>query len=66
MGRVGLSVFGDAGMVQDHGHPLGDGIFRKGAGAGIFLLTPVFQVSLDVARGIGGGTRVHLSSGLTF
>lgn len=66
LGRVGVSVFGDAGMVQDRGQPLGDGIFRKGAGAGIFLLTPIFQVSLDVARGIGGGTRVHLSSGLTF
>jgi outer membrane protein assembly factor BamA len=66
LGRLGVSVFGDIGAAREHGEPFEAREFRKGVGAGVFLLTPVFQVSVDVARGIGSGTRLHVSSGVTF
>jgi outer membrane protein assembly factor BamA len=66
LAHVGVSACADVGAVHDHGQRLRDSVFHKGVGAGVFLLTPIFQVSLDVARGIGTGTRVHLGSGFTF
>jgi outer membrane protein assembly factor BamA len=66
VGRLGVSAFGDAGTVREHGERLLDGRFRAGIGAGVFLLSPFLQLSVDVAHGIDSGTRVHFSSGITF
>jgi hypothetical protein len=65
--KLGFTVFADAGKIWDFGQSLDDAEWRRGAGAGIFLIAPLVRINLDVARGLKtGDTRVHLSSGFTF
>jgi hemolysin activation/secretion protein len=65
--RLGLTVFGDAAKVTNHGQKIADAPWRRSAGAGIFMIASVIRVNLDVAHGFdGGGTRVHLASGFSF
>jgi hypothetical protein len=65
--KLGVAVFVDAGKVWDVGQSLDAVEWRRGAGAGVFLIAPLVRINLDVARGLKtGDTRVHLSSGFTF
>ena len=65
--RFGVTVFADAARVTDRGVRLGDTDWRRGAGAGAFMIASVLRLNLDVARGFdGAGTRVHLASGFAF
>jgi outer membrane protein assembly factor BamA len=65
--RLGLTVFIDAARAVDFGHSFDEVDWRRGAGAGVFLIAPLFKVNLDIARGLdGGGTRVHLGTGFSF
>jgi outer membrane protein assembly factor BamA len=66
VGRLGVNVFYDAGAVYNDGEKLKDARFLRGAGAGVWFSAAVIKLNLDVARGLGEGTRVHLSSGFTF
>ena len=50
----------------DHGQRWRDVDRIEGVGGGVFLVTPVFQFQLSVARGLGLGTRVHASTGVGF
>jgi hypothetical protein len=66
-GKVGMLVFFDAARIGEHGARLADAEWRRGAGAGVFLIASVIRINLNVANNIdGGGTRVHLSSGFSF
>ncbi len=65
--KLGATVFGDAAKVVNYGESLSDVRWRRGAGAGLFLIASVIKLNLDVSHGFdGGGTRVHLSSGFAF
>ena len=65
--KLGVNAFVDAGKVWDVGQSPGDAVWRRGVGAGVFLIAPLVRINLDVARGLRtGDTRVHLSSGFTF
>ncbi len=65
--RFGVTVFADAARVTDRGVRLGDTDWRRGAGAGAFMIASVLRLNLDVARGFdGAGTRIHLASGFAF
>ena len=64
--RMGVAVFADAGTVHAAGDPLDGAAWDRGVGAGVFVQGPVFGMRLDVARGIGAGTRVHFNLGTTF
>jgi hypothetical protein len=65
--KLGLTVFLDAGKVWDVGSSFDAAPWRRGAGAGVFLIASIVRINLDVARGLKtGDTRVHLSSGFTF
>ena len=66
LARLGASVFLDAGAVYDKGERFRDQELKKGVGAGVWATAPLFRISVMVARGIGGGTRVHAGAGLTF
>jgi hypothetical protein len=66
VGRLGVSAFFDAGAAYDRGVKLEHVQFSRGVGAGVFLHFTIVKLNLDVARGLGHGTRVHLSSGFTF
>jgi hypothetical protein len=65
--KLGVSAFIDAAKVADFGTDLGKAEWRRGAGAGLFLIAPLLKINLDIARNLdGGGTRVHLGSGFSF
>jgi outer membrane protein assembly factor BamA len=64
--RFGLLGFYDTGATWDHGQRWRDADRIEGVGGGLFIVTPVFQFQLSVARGLGLGTRVHASTGVAF
>jgi outer membrane protein assembly factor BamA len=65
--KFGLTVFLDAAKAYDSGQRLQDAAWHRGAGAGIFLITRIVNINIDVARGITeGDTRLHLATGFSF
>jgi outer membrane protein assembly factor BamA len=66
VGRLGLNIFYDAGAAFDRGQKLKDAKFYRGVGAGVWFSVAFVKLNLDVARGLGEGTRAHLSTGFTF
>ena len=64
--RLGLAVFADSGTVYAAGDRLADARWDTGAGAGVFVQAPILSMRLDIARGIGAGTRAHFTLGMTF
>lgn len=64
--RLGVAVFVDTGTTYGARETLDGAIWDTGVGAGVFLQGPLVGLRLDVARGLGSGTRVHFSLGTTF
>lgn len=64
--RLGVLAFHDTGVVWDHGERWQDRDRERGFGAGVFLINPFVQLQLSVARAIDRGTRVHVSTGVSF
>jgi hypothetical protein len=64
--RAGLAVFADTGAVYPAGSPLGRARFDTGIGAGFFVSAPLVALRVDVARGLGGATRGHVTLGVRF
>jgi hypothetical protein len=65
-GRIGACLFVDTGRVYAVEERLSDGRFRTGAGAGLFFNAAIFNLNLDLARGLDRGWRLHVSSGFQF
>jgi outer membrane protein assembly factor BamA len=66
VGKAGVTVFVDSAATYLADGRLAEARFDTGAGAGLFVALPVLSVRLDVARGIGRGTRAHFALGVTF
>jgi outer membrane protein assembly factor BamA len=66
IGQAGIDLFFDAGAAYDHGTRLQDVSLPYGGGAGVFLMLPLLQVNLDVARGSQGDWRFHAMTGFRF
>jgi outer membrane protein assembly factor BamA len=66
MARFGYNVFMDVATTYDKGQRLRDQRLERGVGAGVWMIAPLFRLSVAVARGIGSGTRAHIGAGLTF
>ena len=64
--RLGVAVFADTGTVYGAGDTIDGALWDTGVGAGVFIQAPLIGLRLDVARGLGSGTRVHFSLGTTF
>ena len=64
--RLGVNVFVDAAKMIDFGGRLADAAWRRGAGAGLFLIAPLVQINLDVAHGFDAGTRLNIGTGFSF
>ena len=65
--KLGVTAFVDAARVWDHGRPMSESAWHRGAGAGLFLIASVVRINLDVARDLHTRrTRVHLTSGFAF
>ncbi|MCM3879693.1 MAG: outer membrane protein assembly factor, partial [Vicinamibacterales bacterium] len=66
LARFGTSVFMDVGTTYDKGQKFRDQKLKRGVGAGVWAMAPLFHISLMIAHGIGADTRVHFGAGLTF
>jgi outer membrane protein assembly factor BamA len=66
VGKLGVSVFADAGKAYDAGQAFGTAEWRSGAGAAVWIAGPAFRMSLAVAHGRGASTRVNFGVGLAF
>ena len=65
-GKVGVSVFLDAGTAYDTGQVFRDQTLHTGAGASVWLCATVFRMGLTIAHGRRAGTRVTFGAGLSF
>ena len=66
LGKFGVSAFVDAGTAYDNGQSFSQQTLDRGVGGGIWLTATAFRLTLDVAHGIGGATRVHFGTSLLF
>jgi hypothetical protein len=66
LGKVGVSVFTDAGTAYDHGGRFEDQAVRRGLGASVWCAATFLRVNVAVAHGVGASTRVHVSGNVTF
>ena len=66
IGKFGVSAFMDIGTVYDKGRRLADQHFERGIGGGIWFGAAFIRLSLVVAHGIGGDTRVHFGTSVNF
>lgn len=66
LGRAGIAMFADTGATSEAGTSLGDARFDTGVGGGFFVSALMFSLRVDVAHGIGGGTRAHVTLGAAF
>lgn len=64
--RMGIAVFADTGTVYGAGDAIDDAEWDTGVGAGVFIQGPLLGLRVDVARGLGSGTRAHFSLGTSF
>jgi outer membrane protein assembly factor BamA len=64
--RLGMAIFADTGTVYGSDDPLDAAEWDTGVGAGVFIQAPLIGLRVDVARGLGSGTRVHFSLGTSF
>lgn len=65
-GKLGVSVFVDAGAAYDKGRRLKDADIRTGAGGSVWVTLLAFRMGVSVAHGKGAGTRVNFGGGLSF
>jgi hemolysin activation/secretion protein len=67
IGKAGVRIFYDAGQGWNVGERRSDAMVQQGAGAGVFLLARLINISLDGAANLsGGGGRLHFGFGLRF
>jgi outer membrane protein assembly factor BamA len=66
VGRFGINAFADTGVAYDRGERLHGQRFGTGFGGGVWMGASGFRLNLEVAHGIGAGTRVHFGAGFGF
>ena len=65
-GKMGARAFIDYGTAYDDGTRMRDATFYTGVGGGLFLKAAIFNITVDVARGLDHGWHVHVMGGLQF
>ncbi len=66
IGKAGISAFVDIGAIYDKGQQLAEQHFSRGYGGGVWFAATAIRLNLVVAHGIGGGTRVHFGTSVSF
>ena len=66
LGKLGVSVFTDAGKVYNASEHFSDHPLERGFGGSVWVSAAVLRLSLAVAHGIGGDTRAHFGTTLSF
>jgi surface antigen Omp85-like protein/surface antigen-like variable number repeat protein len=65
-GKIGVSVFVDAGAVYDKDQRLADQTLKRGVGGSVWFSAAFVRLNVAVAHGIGASTRVHVGGGVSF
>ena len=66
IGKAGVSAFVDIATIYDNGRQLGDQHFSRGYGGGVWFAATAFRLNLVVAHGVGGATRIHFGTSVSF
>jgi outer membrane protein assembly factor BamA len=64
--KLGVSLFADTGTAYADGERYRDQTLHTGLGASVWISAAVFQISLAVAHGLNGDTRVNFGAGTRF
>jgi outer membrane protein assembly factor BamA len=62
IGKVGVSAFVDVAKAYDKGERFADRRFERGIGGGVWFSAAVLRLTVAVAHGIGGSTRVQVGT----
>jgi Omp85 superfamily domain len=60
--KVGVSAFVDVAKAYDKGQRFSDQKFERGIGGGVWFSAAFLRMTVAVAHGIGGSTRVHVGT----
>jgi len=66
IGKMGVSVFADAGTVYDKEARLSDQTLKRGYGGSVWVAAAFLRLNIAVAHGRGSSTRVHVGGTVTF
>jgi hypothetical protein len=66
IGKVGVSVFVDAGTVYDVGEQLSDQRLKQGYGGSLWFSAAFLKLNIAVAHGRGATTHVHVGANVSF
>lgn len=66
LARFGVAAFVDRAAVYSAEGSWRHAEYDTGVGAGWFVTAPVVSLRMDVAHGVGAGTRVHVTVGVRF
>ncbi len=66
IGKLGVSAFVDAATVYNKGERFRDQDLDRGFGGSVWFSAAVVRLKLAVAHGMGGTTRVHFGTTVTF
>ena len=66
VGKLGVRAFVDTGTAYQNGERFRDQPIDRGFGGGVWFSAAVLRLNLDVAHGVGGSTRVHFGTALSF
>jgi hypothetical protein len=65
-GRIGTSVFMDAGAAYDDGERLSAQTWKRGIGGSVWFSAAFLRLDIAVAHGRGASTHLHVGANLTF
>ncbi len=66
VGRAGFALFADAGTTWAAGEAIDGTRVDRGFGGGFFMSALMLSGRIDVAHGVGSGTRAHFTLGVAF
>jgi outer membrane protein assembly factor BamA len=66
VGKMGVSVFTDAGTAYDKGARLTDQTLKRGYGGSLWFAAAFLRLNIAVAHGHGSTTRVHVGGSVSF
>jgi outer membrane protein assembly factor BamA len=66
LAKIGVRAFVDAGTAYPEGERYSDQTINRGVGGGLWIAATVFHLNVDVAHGVGGRTRVHFGTTVSF
>ncbi|PYR02555.1 MAG: hypothetical protein DMF97_04415 [Acidobacteria bacterium] len=66
VGKMGVSVFTDAGTTYDKGTRLTDQTLKRGYGGSLWFAAAFLRLNIAVAHGRGSTTRIHVGGSVSF